>query len=131
MSGPLQSQFHPQGSAAVRTLQELNIASGDIEASVALTSDGFMIGAALGEGSSGRHDTDICAPLLNLAECAASEVLYGQVKLLMLELSTGMLLLQQAGSGAVLAVAARPSANPGLLLHAVRKAARQLQELLS
>lgn len=121
-----------QDGAAHRTLQELNIASGDIEASVAITSDGFMIGAVLGKGEGGTEQryADICGPLLSLAECAANEVLYGQIKLLMVELASGMLLLQQVGSRALLAVSARPSANPGLVLHATRKAAMQLDEIL-
>ncbi len=44
------SQTHPRASNVRSVLRELNATSGDIEASAAITTDGYIIGSVLDKG---------------------------------------------------------------------------------
>lgn len=126
----LTAPSHPKASATRSILRELNTSSGDIEASAAITGDGFIIGAVLGDGVDEDRFAAMCASLLALAERAAEEISRGDLKQVMIEGTTGVMLLVHAGKEAVLAVAAKPTINLGMVFLEARKSATKLEKLL-
>lgn len=123
-------QSHPKASPARSILRGLNTSNKDIEASAAITTDGFIIGAVLGDGVDEDRFAAMCASLLALAERAAEEISRGQMKQVMIEGTSGVMLLVRASEGAVLAVATRPTVNLGMIFREARQSAVKLKELL-
>jgi predicted regulator of Ras-like GTPase activity (Roadblock/LC7/MglB family) len=68
----------------------------------------------------------MCASLLALAHRASQEIQRGNLKLVMVEGDLGVMLLVQAGPDAILAVAAKPSKNLGMIFLDSRKVAQKL-----
>jgi predicted regulator of Ras-like GTPase activity (Roadblock/LC7/MglB family) len=124
------SQQHPKASAVRSVLRTLTSSSDDVEASAAITTDGFVIGAVLDEGCDENRFAAMSASLLALAERAAQEVSRGELKQLLIEGTNGLMLLVHAGSDAVLAVSARPTVNLGKVFIDARKSAAKINELL-
>ena len=122
---------HPKASQVRSVLRELNTLSSDIEASAAITTDGFIIGAVLDKGVDEDRFAAMCASLLALAERAAEEISRGDMKQVMVEGSLGLMLLVRASQDAVLAVAAKPTVNLGRVFLEARKSAGKIQEVLS
>ncbi len=122
---------HPRGSAVRSVLRTLNSTSSDIEASAAITTDGFIIGAVLGDSVDPDRFAAMCASLLALAERAAHEISRGQLKQVLIEGEKGLMLLVQAGDDAVLAVAAKPTVNLGMVFIEARKTAAKVKETLA
>jgi predicted regulator of Ras-like GTPase activity (Roadblock/LC7/MglB family) len=122
---------HPKASQVRSVLRELNTLSSDIEASAAITTDGFIIGAVLDKNVDEDRFAAMCASLLALAERAAEEISRGDMKQVMVEGSQGLMLLVRASNDAVLAVAAKPTVNLGRVFLEARKSAVKIQEVLS
>lgn len=122
---------HPRASAVRSVLRELNASSGDIEASAAITTDGFIIGSVLDKGVDEDRFAAMCASLLALAERAAEEIGRGKMKQVLIEGSTGLMLLVHAGNDAVLAIAAKPTVNLGMVFIEARKHAAKIHHVLS
>lgn len=122
---------HPKASQVRSVLRELNTLSSDIEASAAITTDGFIIGAVLDKDVDEDRFAAMCASLLALAERAAEEISRGDMKQVMVEGSQGLMLLVRASQDAVLAVAAKPTVNLGRVFLEARKSAIKIQEVLS
>jgi predicted regulator of Ras-like GTPase activity (Roadblock/LC7/MglB family) len=72
----------------------------------------------------------MCASLLALARRAAQEIQRGNLRLVLVEGEQGVMLLVQAGPDAILAVAAKPSKNLGMIFLEARKVAQKLQGVL-
>ncbi len=125
-----ETESHPRASAVRSILRELNATSSDVEASAAITTDGFIIGAVLGDGVDADRFAAMCASLLALAERAAEEVARGRLKQLLIEGTSGLMLLVHAGNDAVLAVASKPSVNLGMVFIETRKSAARIKALL-
>jgi hypothetical protein len=111
-------------------LRELNGSSSDIEASACISSDGYSLAAVLGEGVDSDRFGAMCASLLALANRAAQEIQRGDLKLVLVEGEQGVMLLVQAGPDAILAVAARPSKNLGMIFLDSKKIAQKLLMVL-
>lgn len=126
----LTAPSHPKASPVRSVLRELNTSSGDIEASAAITTDGFIIGAVLDKGVDEDRFAAMCASLLALAERAAEEISRGAMKQVMIEGSSGVMLLVRAGEEGVLAVAAKPTVNLGMVFLEARKSAEKIKNLL-
>ncbi len=107
-------------------LRTLNTFSHDIEASAAISSDGIMLASVLGENTDGDRFGAMCASLLALAERAAAEIARGKLKQVLIEGDKGVMLLVHAGSDTVLAVAARPTVNLGMVFIEARKCASKI-----
>jgi hypothetical protein len=102
--------------ALVRSiLRGLNASSAEIEATAAISGDGLVIASVLGEGADPDRFGAMCASLLALANRAAQEIARGQLRQVLVEGEKGTMLLVQAGDDAVLAVAARPTVNLGMV----------------
>lgn len=121
---------HPRASAVRSVLRELNSFSSDMEASAAITTDGFVIGAVLGDGVDEDRFAAMCASLLALADRAADEIKRGRLKQVLIEGDSGLMLLVHAGNDAVMAVAAKPSKNLGMILLEARKSALKIKAVL-
>jgi predicted regulator of Ras-like GTPase activity (Roadblock/LC7/MglB family) len=119
-----------RASALRSVLRELNSSSPDIEASACITSDGYTLAFVLGQGMDPDRFGAMCASLLALAGRAAHEVQRGELKLVMVEGELGVMLLVHAGPDAILACAARPSKNLGMIFLDARKVAGKLLETL-
>ena len=117
-------------SALRSILRELNATSADIEASACISSDGFNLAAVLGEGVDPDRFGAMCASLLALAQRAAQEVQRGNLKLVLVEGDQGVMLLVQAGPDMILALAAKPSKNLGMIFMDAKKFAKKLLETL-
>lgn len=119
-----------RASALRSVLRELNSSSADIEASACISSDGYTIAAVLGQGVDADRFGAMCASLLALAHRAAQEIQRGKLKLVLVEGEHGVMLLVQAGPDAILAVAAKPGKNLGMIFLDSRKIAQKLVGVL-
>jgi uncharacterized protein len=124
-------QTHPHASLVRSVLRELNTSSKDIEASAAMTTDGYIIGSVLGDGVDQDRFAAMCASLLALADRAAQEVARGKMKQVLIEGDKGIMLLVHAGEDAVLAVAAKPTVNLGMVFIETRKNAQKINEIMN
>jgi len=112
-------------------LRTLNASTEDIEASAVVSGDGLTIAAVLGDGVDPDRFGAMCASLLALAARAAQEISRGQLKQVLIEGEHGTMLLVNAGLDAVLAVAARPTKNLGMVFLEARRYALKVQETLA
>jgi predicted regulator of Ras-like GTPase activity (Roadblock/LC7/MglB family) len=119
-----------RASALRSVLRELNASSTDIEASACISSDGYTIASVLKEGTDADRFGAMCASLLALANRAASEIQRGELKLVLIEGRLGVMLLVHAGPDYILAVAAKPSKNLGMIFLDSRKVAQKLLEVI-
>lgn len=121
----------PRHKAVLSVLRALNSASDDIEASAVISGDGLTIASVLGEGVDADRFGAMCASLLALADRAAQEIGRGQLKQVLIEGDRGVVLLVYAGEDAVLAVAARPTINLGMVFLEARKTAPKVQAAMT
>jgi len=121
---------HPKASQMRSILRTLNGSDGDIESSATISRDGFIIGSVLRDDCDPDRFAAMCAPLLALADRAAHEVARGNLKQVLIEGESGLMLLVQAGEDAVLALAAKPTVNLGRIFIEARKTSEQIAELL-
>ena len=119
-----------RASALRSVLRELNSSSADIEASACISSDGYSMASVLGQGVDADRFGAMCASLLALAHRAAQEIQRGNLKLVLVEGEQGVMLLVQAGPDAILAVAAKPSKNLGMIFLDSKKVAQKLVGVL-
>jgi predicted regulator of Ras-like GTPase activity (Roadblock/LC7/MglB family) len=112
-------------------LRGLNALSQDIEASAVISADGLIMAAVLSTETDQDRFGAMCASLLALADRAAQEIGRGQLKQVLVEGEQGTMLLVHAGPDAVLAVAARPTVNLGMVFLEARKAAQKVQATIS
>lgn len=119
-----------QLSAIRSTLRGLNGLSVEIEASAAISGDGFIIASVLGDSVNAERFGAMCASLLALADRAAQEIKLGNLKQVVLVGETGSMLLVQAGPDAVLVVSARAALNLGRLFIDAAKAAEKVRSLI-
>ncbi len=124
------SKTELRGSALRSVLRELNSSSADIEASACISSDGYSMASVLGQGVDADRFGAMCASLLALAHRAAQEIQRGTLKLVLVEGEQGVMLLVQAGPDAILAVAAKPSKNLGMIFLDSKKIAQKLLGVL-
>jgi uncharacterized protein len=120
----------PRDSIIRSNLRGLNALSPDIEASAVISADGLVIAAVLGEGTDADRFGAMCASLLALADRAAREIGRGELRQVLIEGESGTMLLVHAGRDAVLAVAARPTINLGMVFLEARKAAQKVLALI-
>ncbi|VAW52205.1 hypothetical protein MNBD_GAMMA06-230 [hydrothermal vent metagenome] len=111
-------------------LSKLNMATGDIEASAVTTSDGLIKAAMLGDEIDPDRFGAMCATLLALSKRAADETGRGELKLLLIEGTKGTVLIVQIGVKGVLALAAKPKSNLGMIFLEARRTAEKISEFL-
>ena len=126
----VKTKSEQRASALRSVLRELNASSADIEASACISSDGYSMASVLGQGVDADRFSAMCASLLALAHRAAQEIQRGNLKLVLVEGEQGVMLLVQAGPDAILAVAAKPSKNLGMIFLDSRKVAQKLVSVM-
>jgi len=119
-----------QLSSIRSALRGLNGLSVEIEASAAISGDGFVIASVLADSVNAERFGAMCASLLALADRAAQEIKLGNLKQVVLVGETGSMLLVQAGSDAVLVVSARAALNLGRLFIDAAKVAEKIRSLM-
>ena len=117
-------------SALKSVLNELNASSSDIEASACISSDGFNLASVLNDDVDPDRYSAMCASLLALANRASQEVQRGKLKLVLVEGDHGVMLLVQAGQNSILALAAKPSRNLGMIFMTAKKFAQRIIDTL-
>jgi len=123
--------MNEQQLSAIRSaLRGLNGLSVEIEASAAISGDGFIIASVLGDAVNAERFGAMCASLLALADRAAQEINLGNLKQVVLVGETGSMLLVQAGPDAVLVVSARAALNLGRLFIDAAKVAEKIRSLM-
>jgi len=120
----------PQLSAIRSALRGLNALSVEIEASAAISGDGFVIASVLEASVNAERFGAMCASLLALADRAAQEINLGNLKQVVLVGETGSMLLVQAGPDAVLVVSAHAAFNLGRLFFDAAKVAEKIRSLI-
>lgn len=120
----------PREKSILPILRRLSSSSGEIEAAAVISGDGLTIAAVLDKGVDPDRFGAMCASLLALADRAAQEIARGQLKQVLVEGSQGTMLLVQIGTEAVLAVAARPTINLGMVFLEARKTALEISNHL-
>jgi predicted regulator of Ras-like GTPase activity (Roadblock/LC7/MglB family) len=118
---------HPLAKALRPVLRRLNSLSADIEASAVVSGDGLTIASVFGEGIDPDRFGAMCASLLALADRAGQEIARGQLRQVLIEGDNGTMLLVHAGPDAVLAVAARPTINLGMVFLEAKRTAAVVQ----
>lgn len=122
---------HPKASLVRSTLRGLITSSGgSIHAAAAMTTDGIIVGSALGNDIDEDVFAAMNASLLVLADRASSEVDIGELKQVMVMGTRGVMLLTHIGLDAVLALATDPSANLGKVLLDANRTVQKLYEIL-
>lgn len=114
---------HPQAKLIRPILRRLNSISNDIEASAVISGDGLSIAAVLGDDVDPDRFGAMCASLLALADRTAKEISRGELKQVLVEGTTGSMLVVRVSEMAVLAVASRPTVNLGRVFLEARKVA--------
>jgi len=107
-------------------LRTLNGQTNDMEASAVVSGDGLTLASVLGEGVDADRFGAMCASLLALANRAAQEIARGELKQVLVEGENGVMLLVKAGPDSVLAVAAKPTINLGMIFIEARKTATRI-----
>jgi len=130
-SNNITNQAEDQVSSKLRSiLRRLNMVSNDIEASAVTSSDGLIKASMLGDEIDPDRFGAMCATLLALSKRAANETSRGELKLLLIEGANGTMLIVQIGDKGVLALAARPKANLGMIFLEARKTAASISEIM-
>ena len=111
-------------------LRELNGKTSEMEASAVISRDGLSVASVLGQGVDPDRLGAMCAALLGLADTTARELERGELKQVLLHGSKGVLLLVHIGTTHVLALAAKPNINLGMVLLEARKTAKRLAEIV-
>jgi len=107
-------------------LRTLNGKSPEMEASAVMSRDGISIASVLGDGIDPDRLGAMCAALLGLADRTANELARGELKLVLLHGTKGVLLLVHVGTTHVLALSAKPGINLGMVLMEAKKTAAML-----
>lgn len=108
-------------------LRAMNSSVPDIEASAVISGDGLLIASVLGPETDSDRYAAMCASLLALAERAALEIARGDLRLVLVDGEKGSMLLVRGDANNVLAVAARPKANLGMVFRIARETAARIQ----
>ena len=111
-------------------LRELNSKSSEMEASAVISRDGLSVASVLGDGVDPDRLGAMCAALLGLADTTAKELKRGELKQVLLDGREGVLLLVHIGTTHVLALAAKPGINLGMVLLEAKKTAQRLAEFI-
>lgn len=111
-------------------LSDLNATSVDIIASAVISTDGLPIATLMPKTLDQDRVGAMSATLLALGSHAASELACGELDQVMVKGKTGYILLNQAGSDAVLTLMAKESGKLGLILLDAKRAAKHIADIL-
>lgn len=119
----------PVASHARGILRSLHARSGQIEASAWVSLDGFVLASVLGADANADRIGAMCASLIALSRRATQEIDVGELRQIILDGSTGIMLLTQSGRQTALTLSASKSAALGRVLIEAKAAATELSQL--
>ena len=114
----------------VERLRDLQASSPDIEATAVVSVDGLSIASALPQGVEEDRVSAMSAAMLSLGERIASELGRGQLNQVYIKGESGYVILMSVGEEAVLTALAREQSKLGLIFLDMRRAAKDLADLL-
>jgi predicted regulator of Ras-like GTPase activity (Roadblock/LC7/MglB family) len=114
----------------VSILSELNGASGDIEATAVISTDGLTMASVLPASMDEDRVGAMSAAMLSLGDRTAQELARGELEQVLIKGASGYVLMAYAGKEAVLTVLAKPNAKLGLIFLDVKRAAGSIADLL-
>jgi len=115
----------------VDRLRNLQGKTPDIEASAVVSVDGLIMASSLPAGVEEDRVSAMSAAMLSLGERIAGELGRGSLDEVYIHGDEGYVLLMASGMDAVLTVLAREQAKLGLVLLEMRRAAQDLEHLVS
>ena len=115
----------------VDRLRNLQGNTPDIEASAVVSVDGLIMASSLPAGVEEDRVSAMSAAMLSLGERIAGELGRGNLDEVYIHGDEGYVLLMASGLDAVLTVLAREQAKLGLVLLEMRRAAQDLEQLVS
>lgn len=115
----------------VDRLRNLQGKTPDIEASAVVSVDGLIMASSLPAGVEEDRVSAMSAAMLSLGERIAGELGRGGLDEVYIHGDEGYVLLMASGMDAVLTVLAREQAKLGLVLLEMRRAAQDLERLVS
>ena len=115
----------------VDRLRNLQGKAPDIEASAVVSVDGLIMASSLPAGVEEDRVSAMSAAMLSLGERIAGELGRGNLDEVYIHGDEGYVLLMASGADAVLTVLAREQAKLGLVLLEMRRAAQDLEHLVS
>ncbi len=119
-----------QKKILIKTIKNLFVSFPEIEACAVVSTDGITKAAVLGEGMDESRFGAMCASILGLAKTAAIETRRGDLRLVLIQGTDGVMLVVQIGAKGVLAVAAGPKASLGRVFHEARRTAEEVAAVL-
>ena len=114
----------------VARLQDMQAAVPDIEASAVVSVDGLVIASALPADTEEDRVSAMSAAMLSLGERIAKELGRGTVEQVYIKGDNGYVVLTAVGEEAVLTVLARKEGKLGLIFLEMRRAAKDLTNML-
>jgi hypothetical protein len=114
----------------VESLQDLQAASPDVEASAVVSVDGLTMASALPSEVEEDRVAAMSAAMLSLGERISSELGRGNLDQVYIRGATGYIILMAVAQRAVLTVLARERAKLGLLFLDMRRTAKDLERHL-
>jgi len=114
----------------VDRLRDLQASTPDVEASAVVSVDGLVIASNLPADVEEDRVSAMSAAMLSLGERIASELRRGALDQVYIKGDNGYIILSAVGEEAVLTVLARSEAKLGLIFLDMRRAARDLADLL-
>ena len=128
MNTQLKSRLGDQLSTTLKQL----ISSSDcgMVAAAVMSTDGFILGSALREGTNQDVFAAMNASLLVLAQRASREIAIGDMRQVMVLGTEGVMHLTCIGDDAVLAIATDPNANIGSVVLQTRRVSVRLLDIL-
>jgi predicted regulator of Ras-like GTPase activity (Roadblock/LC7/MglB family) len=115
----------------VDRLRNLQGSTPDVEASAVVSVDGLIMASSLPAGVEEDRVSAMSAAMLSLGERIAGELGRGSLDEVYIHGDEGYVLLMASGLDAVLTVLAREQAKLGLVLLEMRRAAQDLEQLVS
>jgi hypothetical protein len=115
----------------VDRLRNLQGKAPDVEASAVVSVDGLIMASSLPAGVEEDRVSAMSAAMLSLGERIAGELGRGNLDEVYIHGDEGYVLLMASGADAVLTVLAREQAKLGLVLLEMRRAAQDLEHLVS
>ncbi len=114
----------------VRRLQELQMNTPDVEATILVSVDGLTMASSLPGGTEEDRIAAMSAAMLSLGERIASELGRGMLDEVYVKGEQGYVVLRAVGEEAVLTVLARKKTKLGLLFLDMRRASTDLATIL-
>lgn len=117
-----------------KILAQFVSSTASILAAAVMTRDGHLIASNLHKGIDSEIQGDrmsaISASLLSLADRATKDLKQGDLNQVMIDTTSGFILMLKVGESGVFSVVSKQSSSLGMLLHEAKKSAEVLADLI-